>query len=101
MARRRRASARTRTEMTVDMSRRRVALLICALYSGVGGGLYPGPGGGLYPGSGGGLYTGPSDEPYRSNWPPREALLEILVRMRMNQVVAILRKAWRMPSKKE
>lgn len=34
-----------------------------------------GPGGGLYTGPGGGLYTGPDDNPYMSNWPPREYLL--------------------------
>lgn len=47
-------------------------------YTGPGGGLYTGPGGGLYTGPGGGLYTGPDDNPYMSNWPPREFLLDYL-----------------------
>ena len=47
-------------------------------YTGPGGGLYTGPGGGLYTGPGGGLYTGPDDDPYMSNWPPREYLLQYL-----------------------
>jgi hypothetical protein len=46
--------------------------------AGPGGGLYAGPGGGLYSGPGGGLYTGPCADPYRSNLPPREFLLEYL-----------------------
>jgi hypothetical protein len=49
------------------------------LYTGPGGGLYTGPGGGLYTGPGGGLYTGWCERPYRSNQPPRTALLEYLI----------------------
>ena len=64
------------------------------LYTGLGGGLYTGPGGGASTGPGGGLYTGPGGglfngvsgglwagydtNPYMSNWPPREYLLEYM-----------------------
>ena len=51
------------------------------LYTGPGGGLYTGPGGGLYTGPGGGLYTGPDDNPYMSNWPPREHLLQYMKKL--------------------
>lgn len=61
------------------------------LYARPGGGLYTGPGGGLYTGQGGGLYTGPCENPYRSNWPPRQALLEYLARYNMNQALQLLR----------
>lgn len=59
-------------------------------YSGPGGGMYTGPGGGLYSGPGGGLYTGPCDEPYHSNQPPREALLEYLKKHGKRQILRLL-----------
>jgi len=55
---------------------------------------HTGPGGGLYTGPGGGLYTGPSDEPYRSNWPPRHVLIQELAARGMNDIVELLRNAW-------
>jgi hypothetical protein len=64
------------------------------LYTGPGGGMYTGPGGGAYTGPGGGLYTGPSAQPYRSNWPTREALIEVLEDLGMDDIVAIFRDAW-------
>ncbi|MEO7717226.1 MAG: hypothetical protein ABIY70_13575 [Capsulimonas sp.] len=66
------------------------------LYTGPGGGLYTGPGGGLYDGPGGGLYTGPCDEPYRSNWPPREAVLKYLKENNQNETYALLKEKWSM-----
>ncbi|MCW3060047.1 MAG: hypothetical protein JWQ02_1868 [Capsulimonas sp.] len=66
------------------------------LYTGPGGGLYTGPGGGLYTGPGGGLYTGPCDEPYRSNWPPREAVLKYLKENNQNETYALLKEKWSM-----
>ena len=64
------------------------------LYTGPRGGLYTGPGGGLYTGSGGGLYTGRSNSPYRSNWPTREALIEVLKDLGLDDIVEILSDAW-------
>lgn len=49
-----------------------------------------GPGGGLYTGPGGGLYTGHCEQPYRSNLPPREALLEYLARNRLEHLLCLL-----------
>lgn len=66
------------------------------LYTGPGGGLYTGPGGGLYTGPGGGLYTGAAKSPYVSNWPARQALIEVLEARRMPDVVKVLRNAWRL-----
>ena len=63
------------------------------LYPGPGGGLYTGPGGGLYPGPGGGLWTGPCANPYRSNQPPRDELLEFLRSTGQDQIVAVLLQA--------
>ena len=60
------------------------------LYTGPGGGLYTGPGGGLYTGPGGGLYTGPDDNPYMSNWPPREYLLRALSDAGMTSIIQLL-----------
>ncbi|WP_043712281.1 hypothetical protein [Corallococcus macrosporus] len=68
------------------------------LYTGPGGGMSTGPGGGLYRGLGGGLYTGPGgglytghcEQPYRSNLPPREALLEYLARNRLEHLLCLL-----------
>jgi hypothetical protein len=60
------------------------------LYTGPGGGLYTGPGGGLYTGPGGGRYTGPCDKPYRSNQPPRKALLEYLEDHGMHDILRLL-----------
>lgn len=65
------------------------------LYTGPGGGANTGPGGGLYTGPGGGLYTGPGGglctefdaSPFICNWPPREYLLDYLVRNNMMQYV--------------
>lgn len=57
------------------------------LYTGPGGGAYTGPGGGLYMGLGGGLYTGPDDNPYMSNWPPREYLLEALKKASQTNII--------------
>jgi hypothetical protein len=56
-------------------------------------GLYTGPGGGLYTGPGGGLYAGPCANPYRSNLPPRESLLEYLQRTGQHQIIAVLLQA--------
>jgi hypothetical protein len=61
------------------------------LYTGPGGGLYTGPGGGLYTGPGGGRYTGPSDSPYRSNQPPRHALIAYLKQHNMHYFLRLLR----------
>jgi len=60
------------------------------LYTGPEGGAYTGPGGGLYTGPGGGLYTGPCDEPYASNWPPRNELLQVLRSLGLHQIVDLL-----------
>lgn len=60
-------------------------------YTGPGGGLYAGPGGGLYTGPGGGLYTGPCEKPYKSNQPPREALLNYLRENKMTGILKILK----------
>ena len=62
------------------------------LYTGPGGGLYTGPGGGLYTGPGGGLYAGPDSNPYMSNWPPREYLLEYLKKNGMIEIFKFLLK---------
>jgi hypothetical protein len=59
---------------------------------GLGGFLYTGPGGGLYTGYGGGLYTGSSKEPYRSNHPPREALLKYLADHGLHHLLDVLRR---------
>ncbi len=59
------------------------------LYTGPGGGLYTGPGGGLYTGPGGGLWTGPGEH-YRSNWPPRDALLKALRERGLNNIVQLM-----------
>ena len=63
------------------------------MFTGPGGGLYTGPGGGLYTGPGGGLYTGPCMNPYRSNQPPREQLLEYLRTTGQSDIVALLLRA--------
>jgi hypothetical protein len=57
------------------------------LSTGPQGGLSTGPGGGLYTGPGGGLFTGPSGNPYRSNWPPIDVLVEELRLRGMGQYV--------------
>jgi hypothetical protein len=48
----------------------------------------------MYTGPGGGLYTGASTDPYMSNWPPREMVIDALTRMGMHQIANMLRKAW-------
>jgi hypothetical protein len=48
-----------------------LCLRIGSAYTGPSGGAYTGPGGGAYSGTGGGAYTGPSQNPYRSNSPPK------------------------------
>ena len=63
-------------------------------YSGPGGGLYTGPGGGLYAGTGGGLYAGAANPPYTSNWPTREALIEALDALGLDDIATLLRDAW-------
>ena len=60
------------------------------LYTGPGGGAYTGPGGGLYEGPGGGLYTGPDDNPYMSNWPPREYLLKALKKAGQTNIIQFM-----------
>jgi len=62
------------------------------LYTGPGGGLYTGPDGGAYTGPRGGLYTGPCEEPYRSNHPPREQLLEYLAQAGMDNLLRLLQR---------
>jgi len=64
------------------------------LYTGPGGGLYTGSGGGLYTGSGGGLYAGPCEEPYYSNWPPREVFLKHLKEFGMDNIYHLLKDSW-------
>lgn len=65
------------------------------MYTGPGGGLYRGPGGGLYSGAGGGLYSGPCDNHYRSNLPPRAALLEYGEQKNMHELLRLVQSAWR------
>ncbi|NVI98408.1 hypothetical protein HV824_09765 [Myxococcus sp. AM009] len=48
------------------------------------------PGGGLSTGPGGGLYTGYCEQPYRSNQPPRAALLEYLARTGRQHLLQLL-----------
>ena len=59
-------------------------------YTGPGGGAYTGPGGGLYTGPGGGLYTGPDSNPYVSNGPPLDILLEELEKRGLSRIVDLL-----------
>ena len=54
---------------------------------------YAGPGGGLYTGPGGGLYAGPCEKSYKSNQPPREALLNYLRANNMTGILKILKEA--------
>jgi hypothetical protein len=44
-----------------------------------------------YNGPGGGLYTGPSNNPYKSNQPPKENLLQYLKSQNLHQIIEILR----------
>jgi hypothetical protein len=64
------------------------------LYTGPGGGLYTGPGGGAYTGPGGGMYTGASDNPYRSNQPPKDVLLDYLREQGMLDIWRAAKAAW-------
>ncbi len=43
-----------------------------------------------YTGIGGGLDTGPDSNPYMSNWPPPNVLLEVLRERGMTQIVNLL-----------
>jgi hypothetical protein len=63
------------------------------LFTGPGGGLSTGPGGGLSTAPGGGRYTGPCSEPYRSNQPPREALLAYLSKHNRHDILRRLEDA--------
>src|SRR3954469_13838559 len=65
-------------------------------YTGPGGGLYTGPGGGAYTGPGGGMYTGCADPPYRSNQPPKKALLRYLAEHGKDALLERFQRAWRM-----
>lgn len=64
------------------------------LYSGPGGGLHTGPGGGLHTGPGGGLYNGATNEPYRSNIPPRKIFLKYLKENGFESEHELLKNAW-------
>lgn len=44
-----------------------------------------------YTGPGGGLHTGPSNKPYHSNLPPRDALLDYLERNGRQDLLQLLK----------
>lgn len=43
-----------------------------------------------YTGPGGGFYTGPDDNPYMSNWPPREYLLKALKKAGQTNIIQFM-----------
>jgi len=61
------------------------------MYIGPGGGMNTGPGGGLYSGPDGGMYTGPSSNPYRSNIPPWDVLIDYLESYGMRDIALLIR----------